>query len=152
LLNDGDTVVSRESFTVALYAVRGTLMALDLVMNERFENALALVRPPGHHSESSRAMGFCIFNNMAIAAKYLLEKWRLKKGAIIDIDAHHGNGTQKTFYETSKVLYMSIHQDPRGFPGTVFCEEVGRGNGLGYTVNIPLPFKTSDHIYLNAFE
>jgi|Deesub1362B_J571_1020462.scaffolds.fasta_scaffold00443_21 acetoin utilization deacetylase AcuC-like enzyme len=150
LLNDGDTVVSRESFTVALYAVGGTLMALDLVMNKRFENAFALVRPPGHHSESSRAMGFCIFNNVAIAAKYLLEKWGLKKVAIIDIDAHHGNGTQKTFYETSQVLYMSIHQDPRGFPGTGFCEEVGRGNGLGYTVNIPLPFKTNDHIYLNA--
>ncbi len=151
ILDDGDTIVSPESFEVSLYAVGGALKAVDLVMEKLFKNAFALVRPPGHHAESFRAMGFCIFNNVAIAAKYLLEKFGLKRIAILDIDAHHGNGTQRTFYEISQVLYMSIHQDPRDFPGTGFIDEIGRGRGLGYTVNIPLPFKTNDPIYLKAF-
>jgi len=152
LLDLEDTVVSPESFEVALYAVGGTIKAVNLVMGKKFENAFALVRPPGHHAEKFRAFGFCIFNNIAIAAKYLLKKYDLKRILILDIDAHHGNGTQESFYETNKVLYMSIHQDPRIFPGTGFIDDIGEGEGLGYNINIPLPFRTSDHIYLKAIK
>jgi acetoin utilization deacetylase AcuC-like enzyme len=130
--------------------VGGALKAVRLVMEKKFENAFAIVRPPGHHAERFRAFGFCIFNNVAIAAKHLLEKYGLERILILDIDAHHGNGTQKAFYETDKALYMSLHQDPRGFPGTGFIDEIGWGEGLGYNVNIPLPFRTSDQIYLKA--
>jgi len=115
LLDSGDTVASPESFNVALYAVGGTLKAVKLVMEKRFENAFALVRPPGHHAEKFRAFGFCVFNNIAIAARFLLKKFGLKRILILDIDAHHGNGTQETFYETNKVLYISLHQDPPRF-------------------------------------
>jgi acetoin utilization deacetylase AcuC-like enzyme len=147
---EGDTVASPESFEVALYAVGGTLKAVNLVMEERFQNAFALVRPPGHHARKYCACGFCIFNNIAIATEYLLREFNLKRILILDIDAHHGNGTQEIFYETNKVLYISLHQDPRDFPGTGFINEIGEGEGLGYTVNIPLPFRTSDQIYLKA--
>jgi acetoin utilization deacetylase AcuC-like enzyme len=150
LLDAGDTVASPESFEVALHAVGGAIKAVELVMDKKFENAFALVRPPGHHAEKLRAFGFCIFNNVAIAAKYLLQKSDLKRVSIIDIDAHHGNGTQQAFYETDRVLYMSLHEDPRGFPGTGFVDETGRGEGLGYKVNVPLPFQTGDRIYLRA--
>jgi len=149
-LDLGDTVVSSESFEVALYAVGGTLNAVNLVMEKKFNNAFAMVRPPGHHAEKFRALGFCVFNNIAIAAKYLLKKFSLQRILILDIDAHHGNGAQENFYETNKVLYISLHQDPRSFPGTGFMDEIGEGEGLGYNVNIPLPFRTSDQIYLKA--
>ena len=152
LLDLEDTVVSPESFEVALYAVGGTLKAVNLVMEKKFENAFALVRPPGHHAEKFRAFGFCIFNNIAIAARYLLKKFNLRRILILDIDAHHGNGTQETFYETNKVLYISLHQDPRIFPGTGFIDEIGEGEGLGYNVNIPFPFRTGDQIYLKAMK
>jgi len=152
LLDSGDTVASRESFEVALYAVGGALKAVNLVMGKKFRNAFALVRPPGHHAERFRAMGFCIFNNVAIAAKHLLKKFDLRRILVLDVDAHHGNGTQETFYETSKVLYISLHQDPRGFPGTGFIDEIGEGEGMGYKVNVPLPFGTGDQIYLKAFK
>jgi acetoin utilization deacetylase AcuC-like enzyme len=150
LIDLEDTVVSPESFEVALYAVGGTLKAVNLVMEKKFENAFALVRPPGHHAEKFRAFGFCIFNNVAIAAKYLLKKSNLQRILILDLDAHHGNGTQETFYETNKVLYISLHQDPRIFPGTGFIDEIGEGEGLGCNVNIPFPVRTGDKIYLKA--
>jgi acetoin utilization deacetylase AcuC-like enzyme len=151
LLDSGDTVTSRESFEVALYAVGGALKAINLVMEKKFRNAFALVRPPGHHAERFNAMGFCIFNNVAIATRYLLKRFDVGRILVLDIDAHHGNGTQETFYETNKVLYISLHQDPRGFPGTGFTDEVGEGEGLGYKVNVPLPFGTGDQIYQKAF-
>jgi len=151
-LSSGDTVACPESFEVALYAVGGVLKAVNLVMQKRFENAFALVRPPGHHAEKFRACGFCIFNNVAIAAEYLLKKFRLERILILDIDVHHGNGTQEAFYKTNKVLYISLHQDPRDFPGTGFIDEIGEGEGLGYKVNIPLPFRTGDQIYLRALK
>ena len=151
ILDEGDTVVSPESFQVALYAVGGTLKAVDLVMNNTFQNAFALIRPPGHHASKLSAMGFCIFNNTAIAATHLLKRHKLNRIAIIDIDAHHGNGTQETFYETSHVLYTSLHEDPHSFPRTGFTDEIGEGEGLGYSVNVPLPFQTGDRIYLKAF-
>lgn len=152
LLDLEDTIASRESYEVALYAVGGALKAVNLVMKRRFENAFALVRPPGHHAEKFRAFGFCIFNNVAIAARHLLRKYGLERIAILDIDAHHGNGTQEIFYGTDKVLYISLHQDPRIFPGTGFIDEIGEGKGLGYNVNIPLPFQTSDCVYLKAIK
>lgn len=150
ILDSGDTVVSRDSFEVALYAAGGALKAVSLVMKGQFENVFALVRPPGHHAEKFHACGFCVFNNIAIATQNLVRKFNLKRVLIFDIDAHHGNGTQEAFYETGKVLYISLHEDPLGFPGTGFIDEVGEGEGLGYNVNIPLPFRTSDHIYLRA--
>lgn len=144
------TVASSESFEVALYAVGGALKAVNLVMEGKIHNAFALVRPPGHHAGKYRAGGFCIFNNVAIAAKNLLRKFNLKKILILDIDAHHGNGTQEIFYKTNRVLYVSLHEDPREFPRKGFIHEVGEGEGLGYNVNIPLPFRTGDDIYLRA--
>ncbi len=147
---EGDTVASPESYDVALYAVGGTLKAVNLVMKGRFQNAFALVRPPGHHAGKYSARGFCIFNNIAIAARYLLTEFELKRILILDIDTHHGNGTQENFYETNKVLYTSLHEDPREFPRKGFIDEIGEGEGLGYNVNVPLPFRTGDHIYLKA--
>jgi acetoin utilization deacetylase AcuC-like enzyme len=152
LLDLGDTVTSPESFEVALYAVGGALKAVNLVMERRFQKAFALVRPPGHHAGKYRACGFCVFNNIAIAAEQLFRKFNLKRILILDIDAHHGNGTQENFYETDEVLFISLHQDPRGFPGTGFVDEIGENKGLGYTVNIPFPFRTTDQTYLKAIK
>ena len=151
LLDLGDTMVSPESFEVALLAAGGALKAVDLVMAGKFRNAFALVRPPGHHAGSYYALGFCVFNNVAIAAAHLLRNFNLKRALILDIDAHHGNGTQEIFYDNDEVLYISLHQDPTEFPGTGFTDEVGEGKGLGYTVNIPFPFRINDQIYLKAF-
>ena len=151
LLDLGDTTVSPKSFETALFAVGGALEAVSLVMDERFENAFALVRPPGHHAGPYYAMGFCLFNNIAIAATHLLKEYGLDRVLIVDIDAHHGNATQEIFYDTNKVLYISLHQDPTGFPGTGFTDETGDEDGLGYTVNIPFPFGTDDRMYLKAF-
>jgi acetoin utilization deacetylase AcuC-like enzyme len=147
---EGHTVASPESFDVALYAVGGTLKAVNLVMKGKFRNGFALVRPPGHHAGKYSACGFCIFNNIAIAAEYLLKEFNLKRILILDIDSHHGNGTQEIFYETNKVLYVSLHEDPREFPRKGFMDEIGEGEGLGYNVNVPLPFGTGDRIYLKA--
>jgi acetoin utilization deacetylase AcuC-like enzyme len=147
---EGDTVASPESFDVALYAVGGTLKAVNLVMKGEFQNAFALVRPPGHHAGKYSAYGFCIFNNVAIGAEYLLREFDLKRILILDIDAHHGNGTQEIFYETNKVLYISLHEDPQEFPRKGFIDEIGEEEGLGYNVNVPLPFRTGDRIYLKA--
>jgi acetoin utilization deacetylase AcuC-like enzyme len=121
-------------------------------MNRRFDNAFALVRPPGHHAGKFRALGFCLFNNVAIAAAFLLKKFKLKRILILDVDAHHGNGTQEAFYETDKVLYISLHEDPTSFPGTGFINETGKDEGQGFNVNIPLPFETTDLPYLSAIK
>jgi acetoin utilization deacetylase AcuC-like enzyme len=151
LLDLGDTEVSPESYEVALYAVGGGLKAVDLVLAKKAENAFAFVRPPGHHAGPYTASGFCIFNNIAIAATYLLRRFNFERVLILDIDAHHGNGTQEVFYDTDKVLFISLHQDPRGFPGTGFVDEIGEKDGLGYTINFPFPFRTSDEPYEKAF-
>ena len=151
LLDLGDTIVSSESFEVALLAVGGAMKAVDLVMGGKFRNAFALVRPPGHHAGPYYALGFCIFNNTATAAAHLLRSFNLDRVLVLDIDAHHGNGTQEIFYDSDKVLYVSLHQDPIEFPGTGFVDEVGEGEGLGYTVNIPFPFRINDQIYFRAF-
>jgi acetoin utilization deacetylase AcuC-like enzyme len=151
LLDLGDTVVSPESFEVALFAAGGALKAVDLVMAGKFRNAFALVRPPGHHAGPYYALGFCIFNNAAIATAHLLRDFSLDRVLILDVDAHHGNGTQEIFYGNNKVLYISLHEDPTDFPGTGFADEVGERKGLGYTVNVPFPFRIDDQIYLEAF-
>ena len=151
LLDLGDTVASPKSFEAAVYAVGGAKKAVDSVMKEEFKNAFAFVRPPGHHALPYAACGFCIFNNIAIAARHLIQEYGIRKVLILDIDAHHGNGTQEIFYDTDKVLYMSLHQDPRGFPGVGFPDETGKGEGEGFTVNIPFPFRTTDEFYLKAF-
>ncbi len=150
LIDLEDTIVSPRSYEIALLAAGGVVKAADLVMHGNYTNAFALVRPPGHHATRFRGLGFCIFNNVAIATRYIIEEFGLRRIMILDIDAHHGNGTQETFYDTDKVLYASLHEDPRSFPGTGFANETGEGEGLGFNVNIPLPFRTGDEIYLKA--
>lgn len=147
-----ETPASRESFNVARLAAGGAIEAVDRVLSGDFKSSFVLARPPGHHAEPNRSMGFCIFNNAAIAAKHLIERRGIKRVLILDIDAHHGNGTQKIFYDTSKVLYISIHEDPSDFPKTGFIWEVGVKDGVGYTVNIPLPYGTGDPSYWKAFK
>jgi len=152
LLDLGDTMISPESFEVARYAVGGAIKAVDFVLSRKVKNAFALIRPPGHHAGPYYAAGFCVFNNVAIAATHLIRRANFERVLILDIDAHHGNGTQEIFYNTDKVLYISLHEDPRGFPGTGFVDEIGKGEGLGYNVNVPFPFKVGDKAYLKAVD
>ncbi|MCL7412506.1 MAG: histone deacetylase [ANME-2 cluster archaeon] len=145
---DGDTLTSIRSYEVALLAAGGVLSAVDAVM-DGMDSVFALVRPPGHHAEPDRSMGFCLFNNVAIAARYAQQRG-LGKVLIVDWDVHHGNGTQKAFYDDRSVLYFSIHQYPH-FPGTGRVDEIGVGKGRGYTVNVPLPRGANDADYLYVF-
>ncbi len=148
---DADTLMSSESYCVAKLAVEGTLAAADGIMTGQFTNAFCAVRPPGHHAEANRAMGFCLLNNVAIAARYLQHRHGLKKIMIIDWDVHHGNGTQHIFEEDPTVFYFSIHQFPL-YPGTGRADEHGRGAGEGYTLNCPLPPGKGDDEYMTVFE
>jgi len=148
---DPETVVSPKSYEAALYAVGGLLVAVEAVMKDEVDNAFAMVRPPGHHAISDRAMGFCIFNNVAVAAKLALNKFSLNRVLIVDFDVHHGNGTQDTFYTDPKVLYFSAHQYPF-YPGTGWTDEIGSGEGLGATVNFPMAAGWGDEEYLRAFK
>ncbi len=148
---DADTVMSPGSYDAALYAAGGVIRASEAVMQGEVGSAFALVRPPGHHATPQRAMGFCLFNNIAIAAKYALAKYNLDRIAIIDFDVHHGNGTQESFYNSPQVLYISTHESPF-YPGTGSIEETGRDEAKGTTVNIPLPAGCGDNEYLSVFE
>ena len=148
---DADTVMSPDSYDAAVYAAGGVIRATESVMNGEVDSAFALVRPPGHHATSQRAMGFCLFNNIAIAAKYAVVEYKLERIAIIDFDVHHGNGTQATFYDSPQVLYISTHEYPF-YPGTGDIDETGTGEGKGTTVNIPLPAGCGDAEYLDVFE
>ena len=145
---DGDTVVSPGSKEAVFDAAGSTIKAIDGIQNKKFTNAFCVVRPPGHHAEKNKAMGFCIYNNVAVGANYLLEKYKLNKVAIIDFDVHHGNGTQDIFYDNEKVLYISTHQYPY-YPGTGTEKEKGKYNNI---FNIPLPAGTTSKEYLNAYE
>ena len=145
---DGDTIVSPGSKKASIDAVGSIIAAIDGVQEKEFQNAFCAVRPPGHHAEKSKAMGFCIYNNVAVGANYLLEKYKLKKIAIIDFDVHHGNGTQDIFYDNEKVVYISTHQYPY-YPGTGGNKERGKYNNI---LNIPLPAGTTSEEYLNAYE
>lgn len=148
----GDTVVSSRSYEAAVLAAGALVDAVSLVANRKAKNAFALVRPPGHHAGVYYALGFCLFNNVAIGASHLLNRLGFDRILIVDIDAHHGNGTQEIFYATDRVLYVSLHEDPRGFPGTGFIDEIGEGKGIGYTINIPLPFRTNNASYQKALD
>jgi acetoin utilization deacetylase AcuC-like enzyme len=148
---DPDTHTSAGSWEAAIHAAGGVLVSLDMIMEGRFNNGFALVRPPGHHAEASRAMGFCLFNNIAIGAHYLIQKYHLERLLIVDWDLHHGNGTQKSFYRSPQVLYLSTHQYPY-YPGSGSMEEIGEGKGAGYTVNIPLQGGQGDADYLKIFQ
>lgn len=150
-LVDFDTQISKESFDVAKLAVGGVLKAIDKVQSGEIQNAFCAVRPPGHHAEADRIMGFCLFNNVAIGAKYLQQKYGLKKIAIVDFDVHHGNGTQNSFYNDASVLFISSHQIPL-YPGSGMEFEKGAGKGEGFTLNIPLKPESEDiHILEKYF-
>ncbi len=145
---DGDTIVSPGSKDATKDAVGSIITAIDGVQNKEFKNAFCAVRPPGHHAEKEKAMGFCIYNNVAVGANYLIEKYKYKKIAIIDFDVHHGNGTQDIFYDNEKVLYISTHQYPY-YPGSGSNKENGKFNNV---LNIPLEAGTTSEVYLNAYE
>jgi acetoin utilization deacetylase AcuC-like enzyme len=148
---DPDTVVCPRSYEAALYAAGGVLVAVEAVVKKEVANAFALVRPPGHHAVHDRAMGFCIFNNVAIAARFALSKFHFSRVLIADFDVHHGNGTQYAFYADPRVLYFSTHEYPF-YPGTGRMEETGRSEGKGTTVNFPMAAGWGDEEYLRAFE
>ena len=141
---DADTFTSPESYEIALLAAGAAVQAVEHAL-DRGEPAFALVRPPGHHAEANRAMGFCLFNNVAVAAAAALARG-LTRVAIVDIDVHHGNGTQWMFYSDPRVLYVSTHQHPF-YPGTGAADEVGTGRGAGYTFNVPLEAGATDGDY-----
>ena len=141
---DADTFTSPDSYEVARLAAGATVQAAEHAAAER-EAAFALVRPPGHHAEADRAMGFCLFNNVAVAAAAMLARG-LERIAIVDIDVHHGNGTQAMFYDEPRVLYISTHQFPF-YPGTGAADEIGVGEGRGFTVNVPMEAGSTDADY-----
>jgi acetoin utilization deacetylase AcuC-like enzyme len=149
-LDGSDTVVSQDSYEVALLAVGGVLAAVDAVISGVLENVFCAVRPPGHHAESATPMGFCLFNNAAIAARYAQEKFGLKRIAIVDWDVHHGNGTQEIFYSDPSVFYISLHQSPF-YPGTGLQTEIGEGEGRGFNLNCPMRAGSGEKEYLEAF-
>ena len=148
---DADTVTSPGSYNAALHAAGGVLTAIDEVMTKRVDNAFALVRPPGHHATCWHAMGFCLFNNIAIGAKYALANYNIERILIVDFDVHHGNGTQDTFYADPNVLYFSTHEYPF-YPGTGSIDETGAREGEGFTVNVPLIAGWGDEEYKAVFE
>ncbi len=145
---DGDTVVSPGSKEATKDAVGSIITAIDGVQNKEFKNAFCAVRPPGHHAEKEKAMGFCIYNNVAVGANYLISKYKYDRVAIIDFDVHHGNGTQNIFYDNKNVLYISTHQFPF-YPGSGSEKERGKFNNI---LNIPLEAGTTAEQYLNAYE
>lgn len=149
-LSTGDTEICPESLQVALNAVGGVLNAVDAVVSGKAKNAFCAVRPPGHHATPDRGMGFCIFNNIAIAARYAKKKHALEKIMIADWDVHHGNGTQDTFYRDGSVFFFSTHQSP-WYPGTGRADETGEGQGKGATMNFPFPAGSGRKEIMGAF-
>ena len=147
---DPDTAVSQQSVDAAYLAAGAAIGAVEAVVDGSCAAAFALVRPPGHHAERDRAMGFCLFNNMAVAAEHAIRSLGLKRVMIIDWDVHHGNGTQHTFESRSDVLVLNVHQH-RLFPDTGELDEIGHGEGLGFTVNAPLPPGMNDGVYVGLF-
>ncbi|MBI1820457.1 MAG: histone deacetylase [Nitrospirae bacterium] len=148
---DPDTPVSSVSFKTALLAAGGVCQAIDEMMTGKIKNAFCAVRPPGHHAKINQAMGFCLINNVAVGARYVQQKYKLERVAIIDWDVHHGNGTQEIFYEDPAVFYFSVHQFPF-YPGTGRSGETGKGPGEGYTLNCPLDQGSGDREYFDPFE
>jgi acetoin utilization deacetylase AcuC-like enzyme len=148
---DPDTLITPRSYDVAARVVGGTLAAVDAVLAGDVDSAFCLVRPPGHHATPVQAMGFCLFNHVAIAAAYARERHRIGRVAIVDFDVHHGNGTQDAFYADPGVLYVSTHEYPF-YPGTGAAAETGAGEGKGCNVNIPMPHRCGDEQYRRVFE
>ena len=149
---DADTVISMQSFDASLFAAGGAIAAVDAVMNGEADNAFVAVRPPGHHATAERAMGFCLFNNVAVAARYAQNKYKeIERVAIIDWDVHHGNGTQGIFYSDPSVFFFSMHQYP-WYPGTGSRGETGQGKGLGTTMNLPMRAFTNSENQKSSFE
>lgn len=148
---DADTPVSADSFDAACLAAGGLLALIDEVMAGNIDNGFAMVRPPGHHAERSQAMGFCLFNNVAVGAAYLRQRYGLGRVLVMDWDVHHGNGTQHSFYRDPGVMFISTHRYPF-YPGTGALGEVGGGEGAGFTVNIPLPAGYGDAEYADVFD
>ena len=147
---DPDTSMSPGSLNAAYLAAGGVLTAIDAIMDKRVDNAFCAVRPPGHHAEADHAMGFCLINNVAVAARYFQKRYGLERIAIVDWDVHHGNGTQHTFYKDPSVFFFSTHQYPY-YPGTGAVDERGEGKGEGFTLNVPLPAGMGDKEYLEIF-
>jgi acetoin utilization deacetylase AcuC-like enzyme len=150
VLSTGDTDLSAQSFDVALHAVGTCLNSIDLVMRGQAKNAFCIVRPPGHHASASRGMGFCLFNNIAITARYAQSRYAVDRVAIVDWDVHHGNGTQDIFFEDGSVFFFSTHQSP-WYPGTGDARETGEGAGQGATLNYPFPAGSGRDQILGAF-
>lgn len=148
---DADTYLNDRSYDVALLAAGGLVNLVDAIMEGTGGSGFGLVRPPGHHALPGRGMGFCIFNNVAVAAKYLLNHKGLERVLIVDFDLHHGNGTQEIFFASEQVLYFSTHQYPY-YPGSGHWSEIGEGKGEGYTVNVPLPPGVGDEGYQRIFD
>ncbi|MDH5681114.1 MAG: histone deacetylase [Spirochaetota bacterium] len=152
-LDSQDCPVSQGTYQAAIRAAGALLSAVDKIMDASIRRAFCAVRPPGHHAERNRAMGFCFFNNVAIAARYIQKKYAINKVFILDWDVHHGNGTQHSFEKDDSVYYCSLHQDPSlCYPGTGYPGEVGSGVGKGFTLNIPLTPATEDKAFLEIFE
>lgn len=151
VLSTGDTVLSPKTLTAAKHAVGAVVQGVDMVMQGKVRTAFALVRPPGHHASRHTGMGFCVFNNVAIAAKHLQQQYGLKRILIVDFDVHHGNGTQAIFEADPSVYYFSVHQAPL-YPGTGDADEVGTDEGEGFTMNVPLPPRSGDADVRKAFE
>ncbi len=147
---DPDTATSADSWDAACFAVGAGFEALDHIYSGQFDTAFALIRPPGHHAEKDHAMGFCLFNNVALAAHYAIERLGAERVLIVDWDLHHGNGTQHSFYDDNRVLYFSTHQYPY-YPGTGAAMETGSGKGKGFTVNVPLSPGAGDREYASVF-
>lgn len=150
-MEDFETMISPQSFDIARLAVGATFEAVDVVMNQKADTVFCAIRPPGHHAEYDRAMGFCLFSNVVITARYIQETYNLNRIAIIDWDVHHGNGTQHILDRDPSVFYFSIHQYPH-YPGTGRAEEKGLGPGEGYTLNVPVPSGSDDAAYLRSFD
>jgi len=148
---DPDTFASPATYHASLLAAGGLLEAVDRVVEGELDHAFAMVRPPGHHAERDHAMGFCIFNNVGVAAEYLVKKYKFKRVAVVDYDVHHGNASQHMFYDRQDVFYISTHRYPF-YPGTGSSEETGSGAGKGYTLNIPMAAGWGDEEYKNVFE
>lgn len=150
MMLDPDTVATAETYDAARLAAGGVINAIDSVVSGETDNAFALVRPPGHHAQAAVAAGFCFFNNIAVGARHALARRGMERILIVDWDLHHGNGTQELFYDERRVLFFSTHQYP-AYPGTGALTEMGQGQGLGYTLNVPLSAGADDALYVRVF-
>jgi acetoin utilization deacetylase AcuC-like enzyme len=147
---DSDTVASSETASLAHLAAGSVMTGIERVVEGKLSNAFAFPRPPGHHAKPDKAMGFCFFNNVAVGAMFALKRFQFRRILVIDFDVHHGNGTQKAFYTSPEVLYVSTHQSPF-YPGTGALQETGKDEGEGFTLNVPMPAGMGDHEYLRVF-